>query len=244
MIRVQRKVTVGKAVHDVYREACEKKLREYHSRLSCMSRVAQGAFLKSNRYKIGALYSILKDNGPGEGMDLAITRLRSVDLAEINVVWIEDAQYLVGKTWQPLEIELVSGRRGPRRNWEESIEKKVKSPGGYEIWVPARSLGGTNINSIAFLPADDIRLAYRHMHHYVRPDPYHRDSIHIGVEYDHPVKAEPVFCWSQFGSPVSDAMASVDIPGLFQLLRKFAGRFYPGSPLVGLNELKRNGVIA
>jgi len=231
MIRRQRKMSVGHAVREAYKEACDRKLKELYGRLTSYSHDGQKVFLERNRYQIGALRSILRDDGPGRGMDLAVTRLRGVDLASLDIFEINGVDWFFAVTWTPFEIEYYGGYR--RKG--ENDHAMILCPKGYQIWFPARDLGTSNINRMAFLPIVDVRLAHRHMHHYASVGDDYVDGV--------PALAPARSCWSQFGSPLSSAMQAADLPGVLHLARKFAGRYYEGSPLIGLRRLQDYGVV-
>ena len=236
MIKRQRKVSVSQPARDAYKRACELQLRAIRDRLASMYRDSQKRFLDRERFNIGRLRSIIRDDGPGAGMDLAVTRLRAVDLATIDVAEVGGVEWFVGRTWAPFEIEVVRYSYGSRRRGQYDNDERAVSPDGYEIWFPVKALGQSNISKVAFLPLVDPSLTARHMHQYAIPL---SDGNVRGV----PVLADSHTCWSEFGSPIASAMLAVDLPGLFQLLLKFAGRFYPGSPLIHLDQLQSVGVI-
>lgn len=223
-IKVKKRCKVDDAVMDKYRKYAELALENIYKKMQGMRPISRPAYLQKSRGDISRLNDIVKGiSKPGRGMDLEMSRLRSIDLKAIYLEEIEGHDYLVGET-EGLIITLKD-----YDYFEKQTGKKLKhyeyDHGDYKMYVWCGLLSTPKISELHFIPQLDPFNSNRHYHH----TGYSKEPN--GRMPSHPVLMRPNSCWGGFASPLSVGLSMVDLPELFRMMRVFVGRYNPGSPL-------------
>jgi hypothetical protein len=107
--------------------------------------------------------------------------------------------------------------------------------GQYAIYIPYKSLVGSQIDAIHFIPLKlpvvdrDWDYHPRHLHHKAHPQ----------SGYANPLTYRPNTCWGNFGSMVIMTMQVGDIPELYRLLHMYLSIQNVNSPLTYWGDLSR-----
>jgi hypothetical protein len=221
-IKIKPRANVTQGFIEEYERLASEKLRGMMDKLSAYPERQRQAVMKKHAAMYGRLTAIIRGkSGPGVGMDFQLAQLRALDYEKLDVYTAPALRdtFLIGKT-RELEMEEVGSRGNtPLRYWDV---------GAYTIFINTRLLLEENTSGIHVVPARAPTASQRHVHHYAIPDT---------ERSQHPPTWQTRTCWSQFGAPVTMAVSELDIVELFRIMRIFAGRYYSGSPLVGIQDL-------
>jgi len=223
-IKVKKRCSVEDGVMDVYRKYAALALENIYKKLNGLRPSSRPAYLQKSRGDVARLNDIVKGiSKPGRGMDLEMSRLRSIDLKSISVEQIKGLNFLVGQT-EGLIITLRDYEYLEKRTGKKMKHERYDH-GDYKLYVPCSLLSTTKISELHFVPDLDPFVTSRHYHHTGQSvEPGHANP-------DHPVQMRPSSCWGGFANPLSVGLTMVDLPELFRMMRVFVGRYNPGSPL-------------
>lgn len=228
MIKVKKRAHIGEDVQEVYRLAAEKALRQIHEDITNNSPEMGAVILKKKQGDIARLASIVTEkSGPGQGMDLEMTRMRGIDFDTIDVASHDGMMWFECRT-KDLIIQTVTGigRSGTYKHSKIKIGEG-RDCGDYTVYFPVQDLGTSRIDRIHFVPNDDPLTLNRHYHQRASDGrTYNVPGRH------HPVEMEAHSCWGGFAGPMGSCMSACDLTDLIRMCRMFVGRRNPRSILV------------
>lgn len=236
-IRIKKVNEVRQDFIDLYRQGAEQKLRASLDNLQAMNEQMRQITMARSPSMYGRLGRVVRDPD-GSNIDKEITALHAIDMDAFGVY--DDpikGLYFVGKT-PPIRLEIVSqtyvrnppipptGRQRRSRDgggyYQDVVSDYTYDCGPYLIFVPVSIVSNTALDQLHLIPERAPRVKARHPHHHTTDE---------RPEHLHPVNYRATFCWSSFATPMTNAVAEFNIPQIFSMMRKFAGRYNADSPL-------------
>lgn len=216
--RMRPRATISEGFIELYQSSCTLRLEDLMRKFKTLSEREQKLQTAKLRVALGRMGAVAKGvSEAGRGLDFEMTNLRSLGYQNYGTAVSDNRPFLVGRTDEVTidEIRVHDYRRGETETvarWRAGV---------YRICINQRAFVKGDLAGIHFIPEREPAVKGRHMHHKASAN-----------GYKSPLLWDPYTCWSEFGPPVTTAMAEMNIVELFRLLRIFVGRYYNGSPLV------------
>lgn len=219
MITVKRRAVVSKEFIEAIKEIASQKLATFKE----LVEMSGEGYARRYKHDINYCLSILnKQDIPGKGLDLEVTNLRSMPFLSYGVDSHEGyGDFIYGQT---TNLVCVSTNNNSQR-WDI---------GSWMIVVPMDAFVTGSLLRIHLIPQKSPKIINRHPHHYAY-DP--NDDRFSGFINCHPLEAEPVFCWSGYGTPLPVAIKQGCVSETLRILHQFIISYNPSSPLRRINEM-------
>ena len=216
-IKIKPRAKVTPAFVDLYKEMAQKRLEREYEFIRTMDDRSKKRYMARDKEMWGRLTAVVKGAvEAGAGIDFEVSRIRNFDYTIVDVVEHKGQRFLTAKTPE-LIIAEIDAKGKEVGKWDAGV---------YGIFVSEKNLmeGKSDVH---FIPKRNVHATNRHFHHAAINEDYSREPKEGAL----PLDLIPQTCWSQFATPVSAAMRTLDLVELLRSFRDFVGRFYNGSPL-------------